>query len=132
MMKMVKQVFDVENFWRVVVFWNVDYHFFDDVELELRMIGFHRAAIEGIRTSMESGEAKAVTCSRQHTSVILFNRHGSVADYLSSIVHEAEHVKQSMLKAYQVEDGGEAPAYTVGYLVKRMWEVFNKFLQITK
>ena len=37
---MVKQVFDVENYWNVVVFWNVDYHFFNDIELELRLIGF--------------------------------------------------------------------------------------------
>lgn len=129
---MIKQVFDVENYWVVIVYWNIDYNFFDDVELELRMIGFSKAAIEEVRKSMESGEAKAVTCSNNHTSVVLFNKHDSIADYISSIVHEAEHVKQSMLKVYQVEDIGEAPAYTIGYIVKKMWEVFNKFLQITK
>jgi hypothetical protein len=33
-----------------------------------------------------------------------------------------------MLRAYDVEDRGEAPAYTIGYLVKKMWEVFREFL----
>ena len=125
---MIKQKFKIETYWTVVIFWNVDYNFFDDVELELRMIGFSKVATEEVRKSMESGEAKAVTCSNNHTSIVLFNKHDSIADYISSIVHEAEHVKQSMLKSYQVEDQGEAPAYTIGYIVKKMWEVFSKFL----
>lgn len=125
---MIKQVFDVDGYWKVVVFWNVDYHFFDGIELELKMVGFLRVAIEEIRESMESGETKAVTCSHRHTSIVLFNRHNSISDYISSIVHEAEHIKQAILKAYLVEDMGEAPAYTIGYIVKKMWEVFRKFL----
>jgi hypothetical protein len=43
-------------------------------------------------------------------------------------VHEAEHIKQAILEAYNVEDRGEAPAYTVGYIVKRMYEVFVKLI----
>lgn len=125
---MIKQLFDIDGYWKVVVYWNLDYHFFDDVELELMMIGFNNTAIEEIRVSMESNEAKAVTCSHQYTSIVIFNRHNSIPDYINSIVHEAEHIKQAILKAYQVEDAGEAPAYTVGYIVKKMWEVFSKFL----
>jgi len=51
---------------------------------------------------------------------VIFGRHGDVYNYINSIVHEAEHVKQAMLKAYDVEDRGEPPAYTIGYLVMRM------------
>lgn len=118
----------MDGYWKVVIFWDLDYHFFDEVEFELLLIGFSKASIEEVRESMLSGEAKAVTCSvaYQHTSVVIFNPHTSKADYISSIVHEAEHIKQAMLKAYDVEDMGEAPAYTVGYLVKKMYEVFNK------
>ena len=125
---MVKQTFSVGGYWEVVIFWNLDYHFFDDVELELLMIGFTKASIEEVRKSMESGEAKAVTCSHQHTSVVLFNKHESKTDYINSIVHEAEHIKQAMLRAYDVEDIGEAPAYTIGYLVGKMYEVFRTFI----
>ena len=49
-------------------------------------------------------------------------------DYVSSIVHEAEHVKQSILKAYNVPDEDEAPAYTIGFLVMKMMEFYMKFL----
>jgi hypothetical protein len=62
--------------------------------------------------------------------VILFNHHEDKQDYVNSIVHEAEHVKQAMLKAYQVDDAGEPPAYTVGYLVGKMWEVFRELVCI--
>ena len=127
---MIKQKFDVDGYWNVVVYYNVDYHFFDDIEFELRMISFPEAAIEETRRTMQSGEARAVTCSvtNQHTSIVLFNNHTSKADYISSIVHEAEHIKQAILRAYDIEDRGEAPAYTIGYIVKKMYEVFSQIL----
>lgn len=127
---MIKQTFDVDGYWKVVVFYDLDPTFFSDVEFELMMIDFPKAAIEEVRKTMLSNEAKAVTCSvtHQHTSVVIFNPHTSIADYISSIVHEAEHIKQAMLRAYDIEDIGEAPAYTVGYLVKKMYEVFSTLI----
>ena len=62
--------------------------------------------------------------------MVLFNTHDTIEDYLNTIVHEAEHIKQAMLKAYNVNDIGEPPAYTIGYIVMRMYRVFRKFLQI--
>lgn len=125
---MIRQVFEVDGYWEVTIYWNVDYDLFYYIANNLLQIGFTDTAIEGVRKTMESGEAKAVTCSHNHTSVVLFNKHDSVSDYISSIVHEAEHIKQAMLRAYRVEDDGEPPAYTIGYLVKRMWEVFSRIL----
>lgn len=125
---MIKQMFEVDGYWEVTIYWNVDYDLFYYIANDLKAIGFSRAAIEEVRKTMESGEAKAVTCSHNHASIVLFNKHDSVSDYISSIVHEAEHIKQSMLKAYKVEDRGEAPAYTIGYLVKKMWEVFSRLV----
>lgn len=76
---------------------------------------------------MSKGKAKAVTYSNleKHISIVLFNIHDSIEDYISSVVHEAEHVKQAMLMEYKVEDKGEPPAYTIGYLVKEMWKIFR-------
>lgn len=77
---------------------------------------------------MSTGRAKAVTYNsiEKHMSIVLFNRHRNQTDYINSIVHEAEHIKQAMLEAYKVEDVGEPPAYTIGYLVGRMWKVYHK------
>lgn len=47
---------------------------------------------------------------------------------MSTIAHEAEHVKQAVLKAYHVDDVGEAAAYTIGFIVKKMYEICRELL----
>lgn len=127
---MIRQEFYVEHYWKVVVFWNIDYSLFNAIGEDLRSLGMPRAECNNLKKELESGKAKAVTCSniRRHISIVLFNKHSSRRDYINSIVHEAEHVKQAMLEAYDVEDRGEAPAYTMGYLAGKMLSVSNRFL----
>jgi len=126
---MIRQQFYVEHYWKVVIYYDVDGGLFFQVFKELERIGFPSKEIKKIFYDLKNN-AKAVTCSNieYHKSIILFNPHPSPQDYLDSIVHEAEHVKQVMLKAYRVEDSGEPPAYTVGYLVSRMYPVFRRFV----
>lgn len=127
---MIKQIFDIEHYWKVIVYYNLNYDLFSIVHKELLDVGIPDEQIEELYDTMLSGHAKAVTCSsiKRHISIILFNVHDSKADYINSIVHEAEHVKQAMLKAYNVEDSGEPPAYTIGYLVSRMYQVFQHLI----
>jgi len=127
---MIKQVFNIETYWKVVVFYNMDYHFFNDARQELINIGATVLDIDELYDMMITGKAKAVTFSSlsAHTSIIIFNIHKSKSDYLDSIVHEAEHVKQAMLKVYKVEDAGEPPAYTIGYLISQMYQVFQSLI----
>lgn len=127
---MIKQVFYIKQYWRVVVFYDMDYHFFNNAKQELIKIGASHENIQELYNNMITGKAKAVTFSslQEHTSIIIFNTHESKSDYLNSIVHEAEHVKQAMLQAYQVEDVGEPPAYTIGYLISQMYLVFQDMI----
>ena len=128
--KMIRQEFNVRSYWKVVVWWNLDYHFFDIVLKDVRVMGIDEETVKDVYKTMKSRRAKAVTISNisKHISLILFNSHNNKIDYINSIVHESVHVKQAMLEAYHVEDEGEAPAYTMGYLVSRMWEGFRKLL----
>lgn len=127
---MIQQIFSVEDYWEVVVFYDVDYDLFYIITDLLSEIGAGDSLVEDIYGNMVSGKAKAVTYSNsyKHTSIVLFNKHNTKEDYLNSIVHEAEHIKQAMLRAYEVEDRGEAPAYTIGYLVSQMWHVFKEMV----
>jgi len=127
---MIRQHFYVRNYWEVVIFYDLDYDYFYFVYQEMRDKGFSHEFVERVYRNMHSGKAKAVTCSDlgKCVSIVLFNKHQSVGDYVDSLVHEAEHIKQAMLAAYQVKDAGEPPAYTIGYLVMRMWEVFGRIL----
>jgi hypothetical protein len=125
---MIRQHFHVENYWEVIVYYNTDYDLFYYIYRELKGAGMKKEDIIMLYDTMKSNKAKAVTYSNTdlHKSIVLFNKHLTFEDYLNSIVHEAEHVKQAMLKAYHVKDKGENPAYTIGYLVMKMWEVFKE------
>ena len=126
---MIRQEIDVDGYWKVVVYYDVDYDLFDVAADELLKAGLSRRELGRLYRKMSSGRAKAVTFSNEEerVSVVLLNRHRSLTDYVNSIVHEAEHVKQAMLRGYDVEDEGEEPAYTVGYLVGRMWKVAGRY-----
>ena len=124
---MTRQVFCVESYWKVMVYYNVDYGLFDVIERDLNDNGADIYIINNVYRHMSMGYAKAMTYSNldKRVSIVLFNKHNDMEDYINSIVHEAEHIKQAMLDVYDVNDEGEPPAYTVGYLVMKMWSVFK-------
>lgn len=124
---MIKQIFKIEKYWKVIVYYNIDYSFFDDIYFELRLLNFSKESIDDIFNKIKSGNVKAVTCNsiEERVSVVLFGNHSNDIDYINSIVHEAEHVKQALLRAYSVDDIGENAAYTIGYIVSRMYSIFK-------
>ena len=129
---MIRQIINVDNYWRVIVYYNIDYDLFYYISKDLEAITTPVEEIIAIKQTLQSRKAKAVTCSniKYKTSVVGFNYHCSYYDYINSIVHEAEHIKQAMLKAYDVLDKGEPPAYTIGYIVMKMLKVFHSFLKL--
>ena len=36
---MIKQLIDIDGYWKVIVYYNVDYNFFSDIAFELKAIG---------------------------------------------------------------------------------------------
>lgn len=121
---MIKQVINVDNYWKIIVYYNVDYNLFSYIAKDLYNIEVSNKLIKRTFYNMYNHKAKAVTISSQYykTSIVLFNKHKSKYDYLNSIIHEAEHIKQAMLKAYNVEDENEPPAYTIGFIGMKMLE----------
>jgi len=120
-----KHILNIKSYWKVVVFIVEDYNLFGNVISSLRSLGCSWENIKEVFESLYHGKAMAFTYSNleKHTSVMVFGKHNSKPDFLNSIVHECEHVKQAMLKAYKVEDKDEPPAYTMGYLVSKMISV---------
>lgn len=127
---MIRQSFNVQSYWKVIVFYNIDYDFFDIVADELKAIDTPKWSIDNIYRMMSTGKALAFTQSnlKKHISIVGFNRHKNGYDYLNSIVHEAEHIKQAMLETYSVDDKDEPPAYTIGYLIMRMYDTFKDII----
>ena len=123
---MIRRAINIDDYWEVIVYYNIDYNLFHIISRDLAQIGCSKLQIRSIYNRLRKGSAKAATVSSAdcETSVVLFNKHKTISDYINSVVHEAEHIKQSMLYAYNVKDEGEEPAYTVGYIAMRLLEVF--------
>jgi len=124
---MIRRVLNIDNYWKVIVYFDIDYNFFNYIVSDLDKLNCSNRTINSVYNNMRKHTAKAVTISNLnlYKSVVLFNKHKSYYDYLNSIIHEAEHIKQSMLYAYDVDDSGEPPAYTVGHLASQMIMLLN-------
>ena len=59
---MIKQLIDIDGYWEVIVYYNVDYNFFSDIAFELKAIGSPVERIDDVYYNLKY-EAKAVTCS---------------------------------------------------------------------
>lgn len=126
---MIKRIIKIRSYWKVIVYFDIDYNFFHIIENELKKINCNKQTIKEIYYNMYINKAKGVTITniKLHTSIVLFNKHKQYYDYINSIIHEAEHIKQSMLCAYNVDDYGEPPAYTIGYLASLMILKYNLY-----
>ena len=124
---MIKNVINIDYYWKVIVYYDIDYDFFNYIVSDLDKLNCSNKTINTIYNNMSRYKAKAVTISNLnlYKSIVLFNKHKSYYDYINSIIHEAEHIKQSMLYAYNVDDSGEPPAYTVGYIASQMIRLLN-------
>lgn len=127
--RMVRQTFDIHDKWRVIVYWNIDYDFFETIAQELYSLGASESTVKETYSTMTT-DGKAFTYCNGHTSIVSFNKHHNEVDYLNSIVHEAEHIKQAILEEYNIKGSGEAPAYLLGYVVMEMFKAFRNLKKI--
>ena len=118
---MIKRIININNYWKVIVYYNIDYNFFDYVENDLLYYGTPVESIKRIYHNMRT-IAKAFTYSnaKYKVSIVGFNIHFDKYDYINSIVHEAEHIKQAILDYYNIPDEGENAAYTIAYIAMKM------------
>lgn len=122
---MIKQVFDIDGYWKVVVYYNVDYNLYDYIAEDLRSITTPVENMYDIKRSMQTiAKAVTITSFKHRTSIVLFNKHKTIKDYIESIVHESYHITQALLEYYNISNKGEPPAYTIGYIIRRMYDYF--------
>lgn len=121
---MIKKVFNINNKWKVIVYYNIDYNLFNYIAKDINKLGVSDAVLYRVYKAMKSNRAKAVTISSpvKKCSIVAFNRAKDKYDLINSIAHEAVHVMEAMLDYYGINIEGEPPAYTIGHLVQIMLE----------
>lgn len=119
---MIKKIFNIDNKWKVIVYYNIDYNLFSYIANDIYDLGMSDKLVNRVYKMMKSGRAKAVTISSpvKKCSIVGFNPAKSDYDLINSIAHEAVHVMEAMLNYYDVNIEGEPPAYTIGHLVQIM------------
>lgn len=124
---MIKQILKVSNKWKVVIYYNVNHNLFYYIKQELKQFKIPNSIINRVEAKLKHNKIKAVTINNteQHISFVIFNMHKSKEDYINSIIHESEHVKDAILKAYNIQNYGEPPAYTIGYLASKMLKIID-------
>lgn len=121
---MIKKIFNINNKWKVIVYYNIDYNLFAYMAKDIRNLGLKDSSIYRIYKMLRSGRAKAVTISSpvKKCSIVAFNPTDNTYDLINSIAHEAVHVMEAMLNYYEIDIKDEPPAYTVGHLVRIMMQ----------
>lgn len=121
---MIKRIINIANYWEVIVYYNIDYNFFNYIAKDLKSYSTPVENIRRIYYNMRT-TAKAFTYSNSYyrVSIVGFNIHSDKYDYINSIIHEAEHIKQAMFKYYNIKDEGENAAYTVAYIATKMLQM---------
>ena len=127
---MIRQVIDIDGKWTVIVYYILNYNRFKYVADDLQRMGCEKTEVQSLYNNMVYGMVMGFTYSspRDKVSIVGIGRHNDKAEYISTIVHEAEHVKNAIFDYYSLDSIGEPPAYTIGYIVKRMYGVFKAFL----
>ena len=121
---MIRKVFNIDNKWKVIVYYNIDYNLFKYIADDISKLGVSNSSLYRVYKMMKSGRAKAVTISSplKQCSIVGFNTTNNDYDLINSIAHEAVHIMEAMLDYYGIDIEGEAPAYTIGHLVQIMIE----------
>lgn len=125
---MIKQVFHIERYWKVIVYYNVDYDRFDYIIRDMEINSLPIERIIGIKRNLPNAYGVTVSIPNKKLSIVIFNKHRFKDEYISTIVHEAEHIKQAMFEYYNINDEGENAAYTIGYIVKQMYSVIKHII----
>ena len=120
---MIKSTIDVDGYWSIVLFVDVDYDNFDIIESALTDILAPISVIDEIydKISYELNSGVTFTNSNFKTSIVCINKASSKEQLINTISHEAYHVQSAICDYYNVSLDSEDAAYLMGYIVGKMY-----------
>ena len=120
---MIRSVIDIDGYWSVVLFVDVDYDRYDIIESALTDILAPISIIDEIYDKISYKLNSGVTYSNPdfRTSIICINKTSDREELINTISHEADHVQDTICKYYNITLDSEDAAYLIGYLVGKMY-----------
>lgn len=120
---MIKSIINVEDYWSIVLFVDVDYDRFDIIESALTNMLAPISVIDDIydKIAYKLNSGVTFTNAKFRTSVVCINKSSTKEELINTISHEADHVQDAICKYYNVPLDSEDAAYLIGYLVSKMY-----------
>jgi len=120
---MIKSIINVNSYWKVILFVNVDYDRFDIIESALTDILAPSKSIDNIynKIAYKFDSGVTFTNSNFRTSIVCINKTTSREELINTISHEADHVQADICEYYNIKLDSEDAAYLIGYLVSNMY-----------
>ena len=120
---MIKSTIDVDGYWSIVLFVDVDYDRYNIIESALTDILAPISVIDNIynKIGYKFNSGVTFTNSNFKTSIVCINKTTSREELINTISHEADHVQAAICDYYNVPLDSEQAAYLIGYLVGKMY-----------
>lgn len=117
-------VIDVNGYWKVILFVEIDYDRYDIIESELTNLLAPTQVIDEIYDNIAYQYNSGFTYSNTdyRVSVSGINKQISKAELMDTVVHEIDHIQSDICDYYGIDLNSEDAAYLIGYLAKMFYK----------
>lgn len=114
---MIRDYLDVDRHWGILAYYDVQPFDFSQLGPILREFGCPEWEIEHAReTVSKDNKAFVFNAPWARMSVMVVGRVTHPSQFMNSLLHELDHLQDTILEYYHVQHGTEDAAYLQGYL----------------
>lgn len=118
-----------DDAWDLVVYYDVTKDDFVRIVDSLEEIGCSKNDIEiAIDTLKNKNTGLTYSDTERRISVMCISEATSPDQFISTAIHEADHVQAHICQYYNVELDSERAAYLIGYIVRRMYKILKIYV----
>ena len=125
---MIGQHFNISKYnWDINIFYDVDKR---DISFCIKTLNkytkrkhFHKECIDTLGEGIKD-RAYVYTAYDKESTVLFISPYSSTGEFLSTIAHEANHIKSHIATYYDLNEKDEEVCYIIGTIVKEMSNVF--------
>lgn len=129
---MIGQSFDIPRYdWNVKVYYDVERYDINFCIKQLRKLTTDKHIFEECDKTLNTNKRdRAYTYSSYVTksSIMFIGVPSSTGELISTITHEANHIKSHIASYYDLNEKGEEVSYLIGDIVRRMSNTFIEFI----
>ena len=116
--------------WSVLVYYNVGKEDFVEIEDSLLQVDCQEHELKrALAVLRHKNTGFTFSNSDYKMSIVCIGKATSVSEFVNTTIHEAKHVQSHICSFYGIDENSETSAYLIGYLVQRMYKMFEKLVR---